>query len=170
MKKFFGEFKEFISKGNVLDMAVGIIIGGAFTAIVKGLVDYILSPILSIFTAGMNLESLKVTVYLPWIVDKVDPTAYATVADYEAALVEACPTFNFGLFIQAVVTFLITAFALFLIIKGINKARDLAPKKKVEEAAPTTKVCPFCKSEVDIEATKCKFCTSDLELEYKEEN
>ncbi len=170
MKKFFGEFKEFISKGNVLDMAVGIIIGGAFTAIVKGLVDYILTPILSIFTAGLNLEMLKVTVYLPWIVSKVDATAYATVAEYEAAVTEACPTFNFGLFIQAIVTFLITAFALFLIIKGINKARDMA-KKKPEEApaAPTTKICPFCKSEVDIEATKCKFCTSDLELEYKED-
>ena len=137
MKKIGQEFKEFISRGNVIDMAVGMIIGAAFTAIVKSLVDDIISPLLSIPLGKVNLTELVVKV---WNAD-----------------------IRYGSFINAIITFLLTAIALFFIVKTINAIRNIG-KKKVEEApaAPTTKVCPFCKSEIAIDATKCAHCTSDL--------
>ena len=145
MKKFFGEFKEFISKGNVMDMAVGIIVGGAFTAIVSALTDNIINPLIgSIFK--MDFSDLAVTIN-------------------GAEL-------KYGAFIMAVINFIIIAFVLFLIVKGMNTLRAKAEEKKKKEeveAAPTTKVCPFCKSEVAIEATKCPHCTSDLPEEAAEE-
>ena len=138
MKKFFGEFKEFISKGNVMDMAVGIIVGGAFTAIVSALTDNIINPLIgSIFK--MDFSDLAVTIN-------------------GAEL-------KYGAFIMAVINFIIIAFVLFLIVKGMNTLRAKAEEKKKKEeveAAPTTKVCPFCKNEVPIEATRCGFCTSEL--------
>lgn len=149
MKKFMNEFKEFIARGNVLDMAVGIIIGGAFTAIVNSLVNDILGGLLGIILGGVKLSELKTVVDgLPW----GDP--------------EMPPTFYWGNFISAVITFFLTALVLFLLLKGINKARSLG-KKKTEEApaAPTTKICPFCMSEIDIKATRCPHCTSQLEEE-----
>ena len=141
MKKFFGEFKEFISKGNVMDMAVGIIVGGAFTAIVSALTDNIINPLIgSIFK--MDFSELAVTIN-------------------GAEL-------KYGAFIMAVINFIIIAFVLFLIVKGMNTLRAKAEEKKKkdeEEAAPTTKVCPFCKSEIPIEATRCAHCTSELPQE-----
>ena len=141
MKKFFGEFKEFISKGNVMDMAVGIIVGGAFTAIVSALTDNIINPLIgSIFK--MDFSELAVTIN-------------------GAEL-------KYGAFIMAVINFIIIAFVLFLIVKGMNTLRAKAEEKKKkeeEEAAPTTKVCPFCKSEIPIEATRCAHCTSELPKE-----
>ena len=138
MKKFFGEFKEFISKGNVMDMAVGIIVGGAFTAIVSALTDNIINPLIgSIFK--MDFSDLAVTIN-------------------GAEL-------KYGAFIMAVINFIIIAFVLFLIVKGMNTLRAKAEEKKKKEeveAAPTTKVCPFCKNEVPLEATRCGFCTSEL--------
>ena len=138
MKKFFGEFKEFISKGNVMDMAVGIIVGGAFTAIVSALTDNIINPLIgSIFK--MDFSDLAVTIN-------------------GAEL-------KYGAFIMAVINFIIIAFVLFLIVKGMNTLRAKAEEKKKKEeveAAPTTKVCPFCKSEVPIDATRCPHCTSEL--------
>ncbi len=134
MKKFFGEFKEFIMRGNVMDLAVGVIIGGAFSAIVTSLTDDIISPILGIF-GGMDFSEL--------------------VADVNGAEI------RYGAFITAIINFLIMAFIIFLMVKGINKVMSLG-KKKVEEE-PTTKVCPFCCSEIDIKATKCPHCTSDVE-------
>lgn len=134
MKKFFGEFKEFIMRGNVMDLAVGVIIGGAFSAIVKSLTDDIISPILGIF-GGMDFSEL--------------------VANVNGAEI------RYGAFITAIINFLIMAFIIFLMVKGINKVMSLG-KKKVEEE-PTTKVCPFCCSEIDIKATKCPHCTSDVE-------
>ena len=134
MKKFFGEFKEFIMRGNVMDLAVGVIIGGAFSAIVKSLTDDIISPILGIF-GGMDFSDL--------------------VAKVNGAEI------RYGAFITAIINFLIMAFIIFLMVKGINKVMSLG-KKKVEEE-PTTKVCPFCCSEIDIKATKCPHCTSDVE-------
>ncbi|WP_333791821.1 large conductance mechanosensitive channel protein MscL [Muricomes intestini] len=133
MKNFIKEFKEFISRGNVMDMAVGIIIGGAFTAIVSSLVDDIINPILGLF-GGANLDKLKVS-----LLGEV--------------------TLNYGKFIAAIINFLLMALILFLIIKALNKASSLRPKKE-EEAV--TKICPFCKSEIDIEATRCPHCTSQL--------
>ena len=138
MKKFFKEFKDFITRGNVLDMAVGIIVGGAFTAIVTALTANFLQPLLNlIFTGGVG-----------------------TLADGETAW-----TFGgaFSAFLTAIVTFIITAFVLFCIIKGVNKISNLKKKPEEAPAAPTTKKCPYCCSEIPIEAKKCAHCASDLE-------
>lgn len=135
MKNFFTEFKKFISRGNVMDMAVGIIIGGAFTSIVSSFVEDIINPILGLF-GGMNFDQLK------WnIAGEV--------------------TLNYGAFITAVINFLIMALVLFSIIKLMNKASGLV-KKEEKPAEKTTKECPYCMSEVHIKATKCPHCTSDL--------
>lgn len=138
MKKFMKEFKAFISRGNVMDMAVGIIIGGAFTSIVSSLVEDIINPILGMF-GGMNFDKLSITL-----------------------LGEA--TLNYGKFITAVINFLIMALIVFVIMKTMNGIGEKL-KKKEEEAPsePTTKVCPFCKSEIAIDATRCPHCTSVLE-------
>ena len=135
MKKFLTEFKEFAMRGNVMDMAVGIIVGAAFTAIVTSLVDNILSPIIGLLVQ-VNFDDLVCT--------------FGGV------------TLEYGKFIMAVVNFIIVAFALFVIIKALNKAASIG-KKPEEEAAPTTKECPFCKTEIHIEATRCPHCTSQLD-------
>lgn len=136
MKQFMKEFKEFISKGNVMDMAVGIIIGGAFTAIVTSLVDDIINPLLGIF-GGMNFDQLSVNI-------------------------TGNVTLFYGKFITAIINFLIMALVIFCIVKAMNKAADkMAKKKEVEEK--TTKICVYCKSEISIEATRCPHCTSVLE-------
>ena len=157
MKKLIGEFKEFISRGNVMDMAVGIIIGGAFTAIVNSLVGDIINPIINTILLGISFESLNVTVNMPWIKWLNGNVGYFM----KHPIIP--PTINFGTFIAAIITFFITALALFIMIKAINKASSLAKRKKKEEeeAAPTTKICPFCKSEINIEATRCPHCTSE---------
>ena len=134
MKAFMKEFKEFISRGNVMDMAVGIIIGGAFTAIVTSLVEDIITPIIGMI-GGFDFSGLVITV-------TNSPIAV-------------------GKFINAIINFLLIAIVLFSIIKAVNKAASIA-KKPEEEAAPTTKVCPYCKSEIPIEATRCPHCTSQL--------
>ena len=137
MKKFMDEFKTFISRGNVMDMAVGIIIGGAFTAIVQSLVNDIINPVLGIF-GGLNFS------------------------DYVLKIGKA--TLNYGNFITAIINFLIMAFIIFVLIRTMNKMSEKMAKKPEEApAAPTTKVCPFCKSEIAIEATRCAHCTSVLE-------
>lgn len=121
MKKFFKEFKEFISKGNVMDMAVGIIIGGAFTAIVTSLVEDIISPILGLF-GGLNFSEMSVTL----------------LGDV---------TLNYGSFLTAIINFLIMALVIFALIKALNSASKRMKKTEEElPAEPTTKVCPFCKS------------------------
>ncbi len=136
MKSFFDEFKAFISRGNVMDMAVGIIIGGAFTAIVTSLVEDIITPIIGMI-GGFDFSSFVVT---------VNNSNLAV-----------------GNFINAVINFLLIALVLFSIIKAMNKAAALVKKPEEEApAAPTTKMCPYCKSEINIEATKCPCCTSDL--------
>lgn len=136
-KGLFAEFKKFILRGNVLDMAVGVIVGGAFTAIVTSLNDDILTPILGIF-GGTDFSNLKVSL-------GSSPEA---------------PVLMYGNFITAIINFLITALVIFLIIRGINSLNDKI-KKPEEEAAPTTKICPYCKSEIAIDATKCPHCTSE---------
>lgn len=153
MKKFFKEFKDFISRGNVLDMAVGIIIGGAFTAIVTALVNNILNPLLNTIIGGISFDNMKVAIKLPWIVKLV-----------EEGKMESYPTFNFGAFLSAIITFIVTALALFVIIKAMNTVKSRATKKKEEApAAPTTKICPHCMSEIHIDATRCPHCTSELD-------
>lgn len=136
MKAFLKEFKEFINKGNVMSMAVGIIIGGAFTSIVSSLVEDIINPILGIF-GGMNFDQLSVTL-------------------------AGDATLNYGKFISAVINFVIMALIVFLMVKAVNKVTDVVGPKK-EEVAPTEKDCPYCKSKIAIAATRCPFCTSELE-------
>ena len=141
MKKFLNEFKAFIMKGNVLDLAVAVIIGAAFQAIISSLVDDIISPILGLF-GGVDFKSF--------------------VLDINGVQIK------YGSFITAVINFLIMAFVIFLIIKGITKVSELGKKlakKENEEkkAEPTTKKCPFCCSEIDIKATRCPHCTSVIE-------
>ncbi len=132
--KIVKEFKEFVMRGNVMDLAVGVIIGGAFGAIVTSLTDDIISPVLGIF-GGMDFSDLSVEVNGANIM--------------------------YGKFITAIINFLIMALIIFLMVKGINKLMSLG-KKKEEEPAPTTKVCPFCCTEIDIKATRCPHCTSEL--------
>ena len=136
MKKFLEEFKKFISKGNVMDMAVGIIIGGAFTSIVSSLVNDIINPILGLF-GGMNFDQLS------WNITG-DVTLY------------------YGKFITAVVNFLIMALIVFLLVKIMNKAMSRIQKPE-EPKVPTTKIGPFCQSEIALKATRCPHCTSKLE-------
>ena len=140
MKKFMTEFKEFISKGNVLDMAVGVIIGGAFGAIVNALIDNIINPLIAMIGGTEIGLAVKIN----------------------------GQTLNFGAFISAILNFLIIAFVVFLIVKSANKAKSLVAKEEEAEEEATTKVCPFCKSEIDIEATKCPHCTSDIPEETEE--
>lgn len=138
MKKFIDEFKTFIARGNVMDMAVGVIIGGAFKSIVDSLVADIINPILGVF-GGLNFSE------------------YAIKLNGEATL-------NYGNFITAIINFLVMAFVIFTMVKVMNgMAAKMAPKKEEEPAAPTTKTCTYCKTEIAIEATRCPHCTSVLE-------
>ncbi len=135
MKKFFDEFKTFISRGNVMDMAVGVIIGGAFTGIVSSLVEDIINPLIGLL-GGMNFDRYAITL-----------------------MGEA--TLNYGKFITAVINFLIMAFVVFMIVRMINKTAEKIAPKKTEETK--TKKCPFCKSDIHLEATRCPNCTSVIE-------
>ena len=146
--KIIKEFKDFINRGNVIDMAVGIIIGGAFTGIVNSLVGDVISPVLGLF-GNNNLSDYK------WVIKEGVAAADGTI---EGGVILA-----YGSFISAVINFLIMAVIVFLLVKLINTVTGKLTKKKEEAPAPaTTKICPFCKSEINIEATKCPHCTSDI--------
>lgn len=147
MKKFAKEFKEFISRGNVLDLAIGVIIGGAFGKIVSSLVDDIIMPLIGLATGGVDFTQKYIA---------LDGNTYESLAKAK----ESTAVFAYGNFIQNIVDFLIIALVIFIVIKNVNKVQSLG--KKEEEVAPTTKVCPFCKSEVSIDATRCPHCTSEL--------
>ncbi len=134
MKKFIQEFKEFALRGNVMNMAVGVIIGAAFQGIVTSLTDNIISPILGL-VVKTNFDSLV------WQIGDV--------------------TIGYGAFITAVINFFIMAFIIFLMVKGMNKLLEIG-KKKETPAAPSTKECPYCKSTIAIGATRCPHCTSEL--------
>ena len=138
-KGFFAEFKKFITRGNVIDMAVGVIIGGAFTAIVTSLNKDVLTPLLGLI-GGTDFSHLM----------------------FVMGEGEEAPVLMYGNFITAVINFLITAFVIFVLVKIINGISDRF-KKKEEPAAPTTKICPYCKSSIAIDATRCPHCTSQLE-------
>ena len=132
MKKFFQEFKEFALKGNVLDMAIGVIIGGAFSGLVTSLTDCFINPLIGCI-GGAEVQG----------------------------------NIDYGSFITAVINFIIMAFIIFLLMKGIKKLLSLG--KKEEEAAPLTRKCPYCYGEIDVKATKCMHCTSDVEPTVKAE-
>jgi len=148
------EFKEFAMRGNVVDMAVGIIIGGAFGTIVKSLVDDVLMPPIGLLLGGIDFSNF-------FLVLKQGAKAagpYAALADAKGA---GAVTINYGLFLNAIISFLIVAFAVFMLIRGINMLR------RQEEAAatePPTKECPYCISTIAIQASRCPHCTSDLKL------
>ena len=157
---FISEFKEFIMRGNVIALAVGVIIGAAFQAIIKSLVDDLVMPVIGLFTKGVDFANKFV------VIDKAAAAEKGLAVN--ATLAEAqelgVAVFAYGNFINAVINFLIMAFVIFVLVRTINKLRDKAAKKEaVVEAAPTTKTCPFCKSEIALDATKCAHCTSDVE-------
>jgi len=127
----FKEFKEFAFEGNFLDMAIGIVVGGAFATIVSGLVEGIINPIIGALTSGVNLKEL--------------------------AFNFLGVNLQYGLLVDAFIKFLLIAFFMFLIVRSANRMR-----RKEEITEPTTKICPYCKSEVDLDATRCAHCTSQL--------
>lgn len=134
------EFKKFVMRGNVLDMAVGVIVGGAFTSIVTSLNQDILTPLIGIF-GGTDFSYLTL----------------------KLGSGENAPVLAYGNFITAVINFLITAFVIFLLVRTINRLNErFAKKDEIKEEAPTTKECPYCKSTIAIDATRCPNCTSEL--------
>ena len=144
MKAFFEEFKKFIARGNVMDMAVGMIIGSAFTSIVKSLVDDIFMPILSLITRGMDIKSMGITL-----------------AEQQGEIPAA--VLAYGSFLTNVINFLLTAFAIFCFVKFVNTLKDRMSRKEEEAPkAPAAKKCPYCMSEIAIEATRCPHCTSEV--------
>lgn len=138
MKKFLNEFKEFIMRGNVLDLAVAVLVGAAFQSIVTSLTDNIISPVIGLFTR-MNFDQLSVQIPYTDVIIK------------------------YGAFITSVINFLIMALIIFLIVKVINKIMTFGRKKEEQTQEETTKECPYCKSEISIDATRCPHCTSKLE-------
>lgn len=150
------EFKEFALKGNMVDMAVGIVIGATFTSIVNSLVKDILTPFIGLLTGGVDF-SQKFLV----LKEGAEPGPYRTI---EEATKAGAVTMNYGLFLNAVISFLIVSFVLFLLVRGMNRLKALREKEEAQ-AAPTTKTCPYCKMDVPIEAVRCGYCTSDLTAE-----
>ncbi len=138
MKKFLNEFKEVIMRGNVLDLAVAVLVGAAFQSIVTSLTDNIISPVIGLFTR-MNFDQLSVQIPYTDVIIK------------------------YGAFITSVINFLIMALIIFLIVKVINKIMTFGRKKEEQTQEETTKECPYCKSEISIDATRCPHCTSKLE-------
>ncbi len=144
-----GEFREFIMRGNVMDMAVGVIIGGAFQKIISSLVDDIIMPLISILTGGIDFNNKFVV---------LDGGSYATL---EAAKEAGAATLNYGTFITVVINFILMALVIFFLVKTMNNISNKFAKEEAEAPA-TTKICPHCKSEINIEATRCPHCTSEL--------
>lgn len=138
LKKFLNEFKEFIMRGNVLDLAVAVLVGAAFQSIVTSLTDNIISSVIGLFTR-MNFDQLSVQIPYTDVIIK------------------------YGAFITSVINFLIMALIIFLIVKVINKIMTFGRKKEEQTQEETTKECPYCKSEISIDATRCPHCTSKLE-------
>ena len=143
------EFKEFAMRGNVLDMAVGIIIGAAFGTIVASLVADIIMPPIGMLLGNVDFSNIFIV-----LKEGKVPGPYASVATAKAA---GATSINFGLFVNTIINFVIVAFAIFLVIKNVNKL-----KRKEVAAVPTTKECPHCLSTIPIKATRCGHCTSDL--------
>ncbi|HET9039235.1 MAG TPA: large-conductance mechanosensitive channel protein MscL [Gemmatimonadales bacterium] len=144
------EFKAFAMRGNVLDLAVGIIIGGAFGTIVKSLVDDVIMPPIGLALGNVDFSNLFVLLKEG---DKA-PKPYSTLAEAHAA---GAVTLNYGLFVNSIITFIIIAFAVFLIVRAANRM-----KPAEAEAAPSTKDCPYCRMPIPVGATRCPQCTSDL--------
>jgi large conductance mechanosensitive channel len=146
------EFKEFILRGNVVDMAVGIIIGAAFGAIITSLVNDVIMPPIGLLLGNVDFKDLFI------LLEEGTPVSpYATLADAQAA---GAVTINYGLFINAVVSFLIIALVIFLLIRNVNRLRR--EEEEAPPAEPTTQECPYCQSTIPLGAVRCAFCTSHL--------
>ena len=144
------EFKEFTLRGNVMDMAVGIILGAAFGTIVKSLVDDVIMPPIGLLLGGVDFSNLFA------LLKAGSPSGpYASLADAQAA---GAVTINYGLFINAIISFLIVAFVMFLLIRSVNRLK----REEEAPAEPTTKECPYCLSTIPIKATRCAHCASEL--------
>ena len=150
-RKMFKEFKEFAMRGNVVDMAVGIIIGAAFGTIVKSLVADVIMPPIGLLLGNVDFSNLYAVIKQGSVAGP-----FATVVEAQKA---GAVTVNYGMFINTVISFVIVAFAVFLLIKGLNslKRQEEAPPEE-----PTTKECPHCFSEISIKATRCAFCAADI--------
>ena len=153
----FENFKKFALKGNVIDMAVGVIIGGAFGKIVTSFVNDIIMPALSVFTGQIKYENLFIA---------LDGGNYATIQEAGEA---GAATLNYGLFLTSIIDFLIIAISVFIVFSQMGKLQKKLEKKK-ETPAPTTKDCPFCKTSIHIDASKCPNCASDLDIKDDKEN
>ena len=141
----YSEFKEFIQRGNVVDLAVGVVIGAAFGKIVTSFVEDVLMPPIGLLLGGVDFSNLFIN---------LSGNAYPSVAAAKAA---GAPTLNYGIFFNNILNFLIIAFAIFLLVRQINRMQKPAPA-----AAPTTKDCPHCLSAIPLKATKCAHCTAEL--------
>lgn len=158
-KNLFTEFKKFAMRGNVIDMAVGIIIGAAFGKIVDSLVKDVIMPPIGLLLGKVDFTNLFVV-----LKSGVTPAPYPSLSAAQAA---GAVTLNLGLFVNALISFLIVAFAVFILIKTINELQAKMERKEAAQEAkePTTKVCPYCCSEISINATRCPHCTSELSCE-----
>lgn len=152
MKKMFQEFKDFIIKGNAMDLAIGIIIGAAFSVVVNSIVDNLLMPPFGLLLSRVNFRDL-------FIVLRQGEQSLPADATLEMAKELGAVTLNYGQFLTDVVSFILLGFGVFLIIKGINKLK----KEPKEQAEPTDKDCPYCLQSIPIKATRCPHCTSQLE-------
>ena len=156
-KGIIAEFKEFIMRGNVIDMAVGVVIASAFGTITTTLVNNVIMPLIGLLIGGIDLS-------------KLDIVLKPAEVDAAGEVVKEAVTLGLGTFLVAIINFIIIALVIFLVVKGINKLRAIADKKKETEEekepeAPTTKQCPYCLSEIPIAAVRCAHCTSELPKE-----
>lgn len=147
MKKFFQEFRDFAMRGNVVDLAIGVIIGAAFGKIVTSLVNDIIMPLIGLILGPVNFSDRFIV---------LDGGTYASLADAQAA---GAPTVNYGLFINNILDFIIVAFVIFLVIRWFNRLKSKQPQ---QAEAPTTKDCPYCLTTVPLKATRCPSCTSEI--------
>ena len=148
------EFKKFALKGNMMDLAVGVIIGGAFNGIISSLVNNVFMPVISLFTGKIDFANLFIAL------------AGGTYKTLEEAQTAGAPVLAYGSFITALINFIILAFVVFLIVKALNKMEKALVKEEAP-AAPTTKKCPFCLSDIPLAATRCPHCTSEQPTEEK---
>jgi len=144
------EFREFALRGNVLDLAIGVIVGAAFGKIVTSLVNDVILPPIGLLTGGVDFSNLFLN---------LSGTSYATLAEAQAA---GAPTLNYGVFLNVVLQFLIVAWAVFLLVRAVNRLRERTERPGAPEPSPSTRTCPYCISTVPVRATRCAACTSEL--------
>jgi large conductance mechanosensitive channel len=151
MKKLFKDFKDFISKGNMIDLAVGLIIGSAFSSVINSIVNNLLMPLLSLLFGNVNFSNLYIILKGKDLVSKG--------ATLEMAKEAGALTFNYGQFITDIISFVLLGLGVFLIVKAVQKLK----RKEETEEMPAGKTCPYCQSSIPLDATRCPFCTSHLE-------